>query len=177
MPPTDSAPDASSPEAAVQSAPRRHGAGDDHRALHCADAPAAIAAAFTDFDAATTPPPAGQPASVVLSAWLAHLDPNVVFEAGNAAPLVGRAAVAGYFDPLLPALGSVVHDLDTVSPVCGADNAWSVRGTLLLTRRSDGNAIPPIPFTDTLFFDDDGDHIVRYEIRFDPTPIGLLFAP
>jgi hypothetical protein len=52
-----------------------------------------------------------------------------------------------------------------------------VRGTLLLTRSSDGHAIQPIPFTDTLFLDDAGEHILRYEIRFDPTPIGQLFAP
>jgi hypothetical protein len=59
--------------------------------------------------------------------------------------------------------------------VCGAD-AWTVRGPLLLTRRSDGRAITPNPFTDTLYFDAAG-KIARYEIRFDPSPIGEPFAP
>ena len=45
-----------------------------------------------------------------------------------------------------------------------------------ITRRIDGQPISPIPFTDTFFFDNQG-KIARYEIRFDPTPIGQLFAP
>ena len=141
----------------------------------CAAAPAQIAQAFAHFDAATSPPAPGAPASLILAPWLSYLDTDVVFISGNAPPLVGREAVAGYFAPLLPAIGSVVHDLDSVSPVCGEDDAWSVRGTLLLTRRVDGRAVTPIPFTDTLFFDHG--KIARYEIRFDPTPIGELFAP
>lgn len=143
----------------------------------CHHTPAVIGAAFAAFDGATSPPVSGQPASVVLAPWLAHLAPDVVFESGNDPPRVGRAAVAGYFEPLLPAIGSTVHDIDTVSPVCTSGKVWSVRGTLLLTRRVDGKPIQPIPFTDTLFFDDQGEQIVRYEIRFDPTPIGQLFAP
>jgi hypothetical protein len=145
------------------------------RAGDCAHPPSAIFNAFDAFDAHTSPPPLGQPATVVLAAWLGYLAPNVVFVAGNAAPLVGPTAVASYFAPLLPAIGTVVHQIDTISPVCGLPDAWSVRGTLLVTRRSDGQAIEPIPFTDTIFFDENG-LIERYEIRFDPTPLNDLFA-
>ncbi|MFO0758904.1 MAG: nuclear transport factor 2 family protein [Byssovorax sp.] len=172
---------------AIDSAPAGEGEAlaplqqDDHAAHSsappgiCGHAPASIAQAFADFDDATSPP-AAQPAEMVLASWLAHLDPDVVFISGNAPPLVGRAAVASYFGALLPVIGTVVHDLETVSPVCGEESAWSVRGTLLLTRRSDGQAVSPIPFTDTLFFNEQG-LIRRYEIRFDPTPLGQLFAP
>jgi len=136
-----------------------------------------IVDAFATFDANTSPPTDGQPATLILADWLAYLGDMVVFEAGNDPARVGQAAVADYFAPLLPVIGAVEHDLDTVSPICGLEHAWLVRGTLNLTRRSDGQAIPPIRFADTLFLDDYGTTITRYEIRFDPAPIGLLFVP
>jgi hypothetical protein len=143
----------------------------------CWHPPEVIEEAFVTFDAQTSPPAAGQPASVVLAPWLAHLSQNVKFEVGNDPVRVGRAAVADYFDPLLPVLGSVVHDIETVSPICEEDHAWSVRGDLLLTRKSDGQPIQPIRFTDALFLNHDEDRILRYEVRFDPTPLGQLFVP
>lgn len=152
------------------------GNGNHGQGNQCSQAPDEIVDAFATFDARTSPPALNQPAAVVLAPWLARMTTDVVFESGNDAPRVGRAAVAGYFEPLLPVIGSVVHDIDSVSPVCGQQRAWTIRGTLLITRRSDGHAISPIPFTDTLFFDNHG-KIARYEIRFDPTPIGQLFAP
>ena len=89
-----------------------------------------IVDAFATFDAATSPPAAGAPADVVLADWLAYLDDHVAFEAGNAPTLIGRLAVASYFAPLLPAIGSTRHELRTISPLCGVDNAWVVRGVL-----------------------------------------------
>lgn len=142
----------------------------------CAWPPPAIEDSFATFDALTSPPAPGQPASVVLGPWLDYLATDVVFEVGNDPPRVGRQAVADYFAPLLPVLGSVVHDLDTVSPVCYEPRTWTIRGTLLLTRLSDGEPVQPIRFTDTFVFNYYG-KIARYEIRFDPTPIGELFVP
>lgn len=143
----------------------------------CYHPPEVIADAFATFDARTSPPAPGQPASVVLAPWLAYLSPNVKFEVGNDPVRVGRSATAAYFDPLMPVLGSVVHDLETVSRVCEEDHAWTVRGDLILTRKSDGQPVQTIRFTDTLFLDHDDDRIVRYEIRIDPAPIGQLFDP
>lgn len=139
--------------------------------------PALLTRAFAVFDAQCSPPASGQPALSVLGPWLEFLAADVEFLAGNAPALFGRPAVAGYFEPLLPALSAVVHELLTISPVVGPANAWTVRGILRLRRRRDGNAITPVPFTDTLFLDASGRHIIRYEIRFDPAPIGELFAP
>lgn len=162
--------------AAVALTPGHRAVADDGDGCRRCRPPAAIVAAFAAFDAATSPPAAGQPADVVLAPWLGYLAPDVEFLAGNAPALVGRAQVASYFAPLLPFIGSTTHALDTISPICGLDDVWIVRGTLHLTRASDGRAITPIPFTDTLFLDRHG-KIARYEIRFDPTPIGELFAP
>lgn len=139
--------------------------------------PALLKRAFAVFDAQCSPPASGQSALSVLGPWLEFLAPDVEFVAGNAQGLVGRTAVAGYFEPLLPVMSGVVHELLTISPVVGPKNAWTVRGILRLRRRRDGNAITPVPFTDTLFLDAAGQHITCYEIRFDPSPIGELFAP
>jgi hypothetical protein len=143
----------------------------------CSNPPELIEDAFAVLDAATSPAPLGQPASVVLAPWLNYLSPDVVFQVGNDPDRIGRAATAAYFDPLLPVLGTVVHDLDTISPICEEENAWSVRGELILTRRSDGEPIQTIRFTDALYLNKKGTQIVRYEIRFDPGPIAQLFAP
>lgn len=147
------------------------------RKSELAGVPAWLTRAFAVFDAQCSPPASGQPAVAVLAPWLAFLAADVEFVPGNAQPLLGHAAVAGYFDPLLPVMSGVVHELQTISPVVGPINAWTVRGILRLIRRRDGNAITPIPFTDTLFLDAAGRHIIRYEVRFDPAPIGELFAP
>ena len=142
-----------------------------------ASQPALLTRAFAVFDAQCSPPASGQSALGVLGPWLEFLAPDVEFLAGNAPALLGRAAVAGYFEPLLPVMSGAVHELLTISPVVGPKNAWTVRGILRLRRRRDGNAITPVPFTDTLFLDAAGRHIICYEIRFDPAPIGELFAP
>ena len=142
-----------------------------------AEQSALLTRAFAVFDAQCSPPASGQTALSVLAPWLEFLAPDVEFLAGNAPALFGRAAVAGYFDPLLPVMSGAVHELLTISPVIGPKNAWTVRGILRLRRRRDGNAITPVPFTDTLFLDAAGRHIICYEIRFDPAPIGELFAP
>ena len=133
--------------------------------------------AFAVFDAQCSPPASGQPALSVLAPWLEFLAADVEFVAGNAQALIGHAAVAGYFDPLMPVMSGAVHELLTISPVVGPKNAWTVRGILRLRRRRDGNNITPIPFTDTLFLNAEGRHIICYEVRFDPAPIGELFAP
>ena len=142
-----------------------------------AEQTALLTRAFAAFDAQCSPPASGQPALSVLAPWLDFLATDVEFLAGNAPALLGHAAVAGYFEPLLPALAAVEHELLTISPVLGPKHAWTVRGILRLRRRRDGNAITPIPFTDTLFLDARGRHVIRYEVRFDPAPIGELFAP
>jgi len=144
---------------------------------HHAGQAAILTRAFAEFDAQCSPPHSGQPALVVLAPWLALLSADVEFLAGNASARIGHAAVAAYFDPLLPAIGTVVHELLTISPVVGHPGAWTVRGILRLSRLRDGKAITPIPFADTMFFDPEGRHIAKYEIRFDPAPIGELFAP
>ena len=152
-----------------------HAVSDERTEL--AEQAALLTRAFAVFDAQCSPPASGQPALSVLAPWLEFLAADVEFLAGNGQALFGHAAVAGYFEPLLPALTAVVHELLTISPVIGPKNAWTVRGILRIRRRRDGNAITPIPFTDTLFLDAGGRHIIRYEIRFDPAPIGELFAP
>lgn len=131
--------------------------------------------AFAAFDASTSPATPGEPAATVLAPWLAYLDPDVDFLMNDAPARIGHDAVAEYFAPLLPLLGTTQHELLSITPVQGEANAWLVVGVLHIARLSDGRAITPIPFTDTLTIH--SQQVVRYEISLDPTPLGELFAP
>jgi hypothetical protein len=134
-----------------------------------------IVDAFADFDSSTSPAPDGVAADVALAPWLADLAPDVEFLMNDDPERVGREAVAGYFAPLLPVMGTVRHELLSITPVHGAGDTWLVQGVLHITRRADGRAITPIPFTDVLLLH--AQRIEQYAISLDPTPLAELFAP